>query len=232
MRILLTMLGSCILCTACGCTLGRMERDIRLGGNLSRRDLAFVREMASDADDSVEPSDIEITVGGRFVENEKGDRSRYVWFFPLHASRKTVVVSDGLAGASRASETPAIFPGMSIVLGLRQESGATFKTEDGTLLDKASFLEVNPIVRFAYSRERGVMRGWDFAIGKGLLGVGNSPYGPCVQLLWFIKLGEGGDHSYQNVVRTVIRPAPPAEPETDAIARDVTGAVLHFLLVP
>ena len=213
------------------CTVGHIERDIGLDRDLDGSDLLYIARLRSERKaDPHKAAEIEIRVAHLKVSNKQGDRSRYRWIFPFFAERKTLVVSGPTVAISTAYEAPAIFPGITFFLGLRHNAGTCFNTSTGVARVKASVFEVNPLVRFARSKEKHVTRGWEVTLGKGLLGVGSSVYGPYVQLLWFLKLGEGGYYSHQNLTETRIRPIKPAEPETGGLARELTGSVLQFLL--
>ena len=228
MRILLFLSAACLLILP-GCAVGLMERNIPVDRDLLAEDLVFVRDIKADgAGGRFKEAELEIRLGGLSVTNADGDRGRYLWVFPVFARRKTVVVQGPLVAVSTASEVPAVFPGLSLFLGLRHESAASFDSANGTMQIKASFVEINPIARVAVSRRKRVLRGWEVTLAKGLFGVGSSAYGPYMQLFWVWRFGEGGDYSHQNQVRTIIRAVKPAEPKSGN-STDATGAAARAI---
>ncbi len=227
----LWLLGFCCAILLPGCAVGLMERDLALNRDLRAEDLAFIHDIKTDAAaKKSKDADIEIQLGGRHINNADGDRSRFLWVFPVFARRKTVVVSGPVAAGSTASEVPAIFPALSLYLGLRHESGASFDSADGTRLATVSFVELNPLARVAVSRDKRVVSGWEFVVGKGLLGVGSSAHGPYMQLLWFFRLSESGEKGQQNQIKTIIRVVEPDETDSDD-ATDATGAAADAIFM-
>lgn len=214
----------CCLPFLSGCAVGLMERDIAMDRDLDAEDLAFIRDIKADSTaKQFKEAELEINIGGRTVTNAGGDRGRYIWVFPVFARRKTVVVDGPMAAVSMANEVPAVFPGLSLFLGLRHEAAASFSSADGTLLTRVSFVELNPLARVAVSKKKHALRGWEFTLAKGLFGVGSSSYGPYMQFFWFLKFGEGANYSQQNQVKTTIRAIVPAEPKSGG-STDATGA--------
>ena len=208
-----------------GCAVGLMEHDIPMDRDLRQEDLAFIREIKADAAGrKLRDAEIDVHIAGRKLTNSDGDRGRYVWVFPVFARRKTIVVSGSAAAVTAANEVPALFPGLSHYVGLRTETGARFSETDGISQARVTLVEINPLLGIAVSRKRQALRGWQFTLAKGLLGVGSSAYGPHMQLLWFFRFGESGDYSKQNEVKTIIRPLATKGEQPSGASTDATGA--------